>query len=222
MKESRPKPKLPEGFIVTIDGTAASGKGTTAAMVAKHLGLVHIDSGSIYRAVALLALEREIAAEQEQEIVDLLAHVTPELLVDERIRSDKVSAHSSNIAKIMLLRAGVKGRSREMVQSHAPGAVVEGRDSATVFPQAHAKFFITASPEARATRRHKQSIQRGEGKAFEELLEAIKKRDEQDTTRTIDPLVVPEDALHIDNTHLSREEVFDLVVDHIYKKHGSN
>jgi CMP/dCMP kinase len=219
--EKLPKSKLPEGFIVTIDGTAASGKGTTAAMVADHLGLIHIDSGAIYRAVALLALEREIALESEKEIVELLSHVSPDLLKDEKIRSEKVSSHVPHVAKISPVRDAVNARQKELARSHPKGAVIEGRDiGSKVFPDAHVKFFITATHEERGSRRHKQLLEKGIEADLEKIIEGLKKRDEEDMNRKVSPLVVPEGALHIDNTRLSKEEVLKVIIEHIYSKHS--
>lgn len=212
------KPALPEGFIITIDGTAASGKGSTASRLAEHLGMIHIDSGSIYRAVATLALEREIAREEEAEIVELLEQVTPELMSDESIRSERVSAHASHISKIPKLRERVHERLRKMTE-HPVGAVVEGRDAGTkTFPNAPIKFFITATPEERARRRHKQLTNKGVETSLDQILEALKKRDHDDSTRALDPLVPAHDAIHIDSTNLSKDEVHDLLVKHISSK----
>ncbi len=212
-------PKLPEGFVVAIDGPAASGKGSTAAMVAEHFGLLHIDSGAIYRAVALLALEREITLEQYEELVKLIEHVTPELLKDPKIRSEEVSVHASRVSKIQPVRVVVDNHQYTLKNTHTPGAVVEGRDiGIKVFPNAHVKFFITATPEARAMRRHKDAMRSGKNKSFEEILEAIKERDHRDI-HINKSLLAASDAIHIDNTELSKEEVFNFIIDHIHTKY---
>ena len=220
--------------VIAIDGPAASGKSSTAAAVARRLGWAHLDSGALYRAVTLAALDH--LGEQEagggpawsaQRIVALVEDLPVRLVlvgdvfrpevagvdVGEAIRSERVTRQVSEIAAIPQVRHWVNVRQREAVLAHPGGLVVDGRDIGTVvFPDAPLKIFLTASPEERARRR---LAQRGDKINPEELdreAEALAARDRTDATRPVAPLRPAADALQLDTTQWSLEDQVARVV----------
>ena len=202
------------GRIITLDGPAASGKSSVARQVAERLGVPFVSSGMLYRAAALLTLERGVSPDREEGVLELLeAHrVRLEPTTDgnrvridgrdatRRLHTDEVDRAVSRVARHPRVRAWVNARLREI----AGPFVIEGRDMGTVvFPDAGAKFFLTAPAEVRARRRV------GERSAeLEEVAEAIRLRDEQDRTQSRPA----EDALHIDTGAMTLEEVVERVV----------
>ncbi|HEU5262786.1 MAG TPA: (d)CMP kinase [Gemmatimonadales bacterium] len=220
--------------VVAIDGPAASGKSSTAAAVARRLGWAHLDSGALYRAVTLAALDHVGGQGAEggpawsaQRIVALAEDLPVRLVlvgdvfrpevagvdVGEAIRSERVTRHVSEIAAIPEVRHWVNVRQREAVLAYAGGVVVDGRDIGTVvFPDAPLKIFLTASPEERARRR---LAQRGDTINREELgreAEALAARDRADSTRPVAPLRPAADAMLLDTTQLSLEDQVSRVV----------
>jgi cytidylate kinase len=197
--------------VITIDGPSGSGKGTVALEVARQLGWNFLDSGALYRIVGLLSL-RHPEADPGQ-----LAHAAriefrraddgaPEAWVDgecvaAQIRTEAVSQAASKVAVNPQVRAELVQRQRDFRQ--APGLVADGRDMGTViFPDATAKFFLTASPAERARRRHKQLIDKGEEAILSDLLRDITERDRRDQERSVAPLKAANDAILIDSTAL--------------------
>jgi cytidylate kinase len=210
--------------VVAIDGPGGSGKGTIAARLARDLGWRLLDSGALYRLVALAALDRGVAGDDEAALariaVDLDAGfdfseqgmqvLLGGLDVSGRLRSEEVSAFSSRIAALPGVRAALVQRQRAFRQ--APGLVADGRDMGTViFPDAKLKIFLTASAEARAERRHKQLKEKGESVNLTRLFREIEKRDERDRSRAVSPLKPADDAHVIDSTELSIDEVLQKV-----------
>ena len=220
--------------VIAIDGPAASGKSSTAAAVARRLGCAHLDSGALYRAVTLAALDhlgeqgaaggpawsapRIVALAEDLPVrLVLVGDVfRPEVAgvdVGEAIRSERVTRQVSEIAAIREVRHWVNVRQREAVLAHPGGVVVDGRDIGTVvFPDAPLKIFLTASPEERARRR---LAQRGEKINPEELrreAEALAARDWADSTRPVAPLRPAADALLLDTTQLSLDDQVARVV----------
>lgn len=220
--------------VIAIDGPAASGKSSTAALVAARLGWAHLDSGALYRALTLAALDRigegEAAGREGWPVQRLLAlaealpvrlvlsrnSFRPEVAgvdVAEAIRSGRVTAHVSAIAALPAVRAWVNERQREAVLGHAEGVVVDGRDIGTVvFPDAPLKVFLTASPDERARRRLTQR-----GQPLEEILVAresseLAARDHADASRPVAPLKPAADAVLLDSTRLSLDEQVEQVV----------
>jgi cytidylate kinase len=206
-------------FVVTIDGPAGAGKSTTARGVAERLGLLHVDSGAMYRAVGVLAARRGLSPDEEAPLLDLLRDARfeagPEGLrvdgvpVGDEIRTAGAGAAASRVA----VHPALRGRLVEMQRSLArlPGLVMEGRDIGTVvFPDADLKLFIVAGPEARARRRWEELRARGEEADLAAIEEQIRERDRRDSDRAVSPLVPAPDALPLDTTALGVEEQVDL------------
>ena len=215
--------------VIAIDGPAASGKSSTAALVARRLGWAHLDSGALYRAVTLAAIDHlEEPLRSGQRIVALAGELPVRLVlvtdtfrpevagvdVEREIRSDRVTAHVSGIAAIPEVRRWVNAQQREAVEQHTAGVVVEGRDIGTVvFPGAGLKIFLTASPEERARRRLSQRGAAGDDAGrLEREGQALEARDLADSTRPVAPLKPADDAVLLDSTRLSLDEQAAQVV----------
>jgi cytidylate kinase len=221
--------------VIAIDGPAASGKSSTAALVARRLGWAHLDSGALYRAITLGVLDNlgQTGTEKgetwgAQQIVALAEGLPVRLvLVDDMfrpevagvdvaqaIRSERVTRRVSEIAAIPEVRHWVNVQQREAVQGHARGVVVDGRDIGTVvFPDAPLKVFLTASPEERARRRLAERGGGGSGAAdLRREAEVLAARDRADSTRAVAPLQAAADAVVLDTTRLSLEQQVQAVV----------
>jgi len=214
--------------VIAIDGPAASGKSSTAALVARRLGWAHLDSGALYRALTLAALDNIGEGWSGQRIVALAEDLPVRLvLVDddfkpevagvdvaEEIRSERVTRQVSAVAAIPEVRSWVNARQREAAASHPSGVVVDGRDIGTVvFPDAPLKVFLTATSDERARRRLSQ---RGRAVGADEIRresQALAARDEADTTRPVAPLKPAADAVLLDSTALTLEEQVREVVE---------
>ncbi len=207
--------------VIAIDGPAASGKGTIAWNVATALGFHYLDSGSLYRLIALQALDGGIDSDDAQQLVALCPALDISFRggramlegrdVADALRTEAVSSVASRIAVHPALRAALIERQRAF--RAAPGLVAEGRDMGTVvFPDAQLKVFLTASAEQRAERRHKQLIAKGNSVTIQGLLRDIRERDDRDSTRAAAPLVPARDAVILDTTDLSIAEVTDAVL----------
>jgi CMP/dCMP kinase len=214
--------------IVAIDGPAGTGKSTLALRLARYFGWRYIDSGAMYRAVALGALEQGIDWADEPALVLLCTPLTFEFSlcdgqlavnVDGRdvvqaIRSQAVGEGASRVATLPRIRAILVGKQRQL--GCVGGVVMDGRDIGTVvFPNADVKFYLDATLEVRGRRRWRELQERGELTTLSEVMRAIGRRDQEDRTRHTSPLRVPEGAYSIDTTNLSVDEVFQLMVDKI-------
>ena len=192
--------------------------------LAERLGWHFLDSGALYRLVAVAAMDRGIEPKAESELGRLAAGLDVHFGTSEdgmvvlldgnyitgRLRSEAVSAFSSRVATLPSVRAALVSRQRAFRK--APGLVADGRDMGTViFPDATVKIFLTASAEARAKRRYKQLKEKGENVNLSRLLDKIKRRDERDTTRAVSPLKPADDAHVIDSTEMSIDEVLNMV-----------
>ena len=208
--------------VITVDGPAASGKGTIAAGVAQALGFHLLDSGSLYRLVALKALASGIAldggaalasAAENLDVVFADERIRLEGRdVTDRIRGEDVSAAASQVAVHATVRTALLGRQR--VFRRWPGLVADGRDMGTVvFPDARLKVFLTASPEERAGRRYKQLIEKGISSTIEGLLRDIRERDARDAQRVVAPLAPAAGAVILDTTGVTIAAAVRFVLD---------
>lgn len=209
-------------IVITIDGPSGSGKGTLSQMLARHLNYHLLDSGALYRLVALAAIKKGVNLDDEQVVseialtLDVMFSLDTEqsaqiLLngegVTDAIRIESVGMAASKVAAFPKVRAALLERQRAFAVM--PGLVADGRDmGTTVFPDAQKKLFLTASPEARADRRYKQLSAKGESVDLAELVKDIRERDERDSSRAVSPLRPADDAVVIDSTSMSIDEVF--------------
>jgi cytidylate kinase len=211
-------------MIIAIDGPSASGKSTLGRMLAHELNLLYVDTGSMYRAVALATLQAGIASTDTEAVGALANKIHIDLQggadnlrvilngkdVTEEVRSDKVTETSSVVSAIPAVRRAMVALQREMGRR---GAVLNGRDIGTVvFPNADVKFFLTASANERAGRRFKEEQVLHHDVSFDETLADLSARDERDSTRIDSPLKIAEDAIVIDSSGLSIEQVLDKML----------
>jgi cytidylate kinase len=231
-------PSIPESQrtdavpVLTIDGPSGSGKGTIAREVAQALGWHLLDSGALYRAVGVLALDRGIELDAAAALAGIARTLPIAFLPadqgvsvllegrsrDHDLRTEAAGAAASAVAALPEVRAALLQRQRDFRQ--APGLVADGRDMGTVvFPDAAAKVFLTASAGERARRRHKQLMDKGVAATLAALLEDIQMRDARDSGRSVAPLKAADDALRIDSTGMSVGQVVAAVLDHV-RQHG--
>lgn len=212
--------------VIGIDGPSGSGKGTVAQALARALGFHYLNSGALYRTVALAALESGADLENELTLRDIAMNLRAKFEgesvelegrnVTDLLRSEAVSRAASRIAGYPSVRAALLDRQRAF--RRAPGLIADGRDMGTVvFPDATLKIFLTASAEERAQRRYKQLIDKGMGATMATLLQDIRERDERDSSRAAAPLRQSADAVPLDTTKMSVEEVVEQVLA-LYKK----
>jgi CMP/dCMP kinase len=189
-------------MIIAVDGPAASGKGTIARALAKHYGLPHLDTGLLYRAVAVAVLREELNPEKEPDALSM-CDFPGALLEDPELRSAQAGATASKISVHPLVRAALIHRQRHF--AHQPGgAVLDGRDIGTVIaPDADAKLYVTASPTERARRRHAELQKAGDMTSFDAILRDLRDRDRRDMQRAEAPLKQAEDADLLDTSFLS-------------------
>ena len=198
-------------MIIAVDGPAASGKGTLARRLAEHFGLAHLDTGGLYRAAALHALANGDPADPV--LAEAAARrVSAGDLADPRLREERVAAASSVVAAIPGVRQALLAFQRDFAH-HPPGgakgAVLDGRDIGTVIcPDADAKLFVTASLEARASRRFKELRESGAAAIYERVLQDMKDRDARDSQRRAAPLLPADDAFVLDTTALDVDRAF--------------
>lgn len=218
-------------FVVAIDGPAGTGKGTVTEKLSKKLKLINIDTGATYRSVTLAMINKNIKLEEIEKIKDLLAKITIELKeekgkqivlldgedVTDKIRSKEVTKLVSQVSGIKEVRLAMAGLQRKMAEGKA--VIMEGRDIGTyVFPSAEVKIYLDADVEERAKRRYKQNQEKGIDMSYDEILENIKKRDENDKNKEIGALKVASDAVVIDTTKLTIKQVVKQVEDIIKQK----
>jgi len=209
--------------VIAVDGPAASGKGTIAAGVASALGFHYLDSGALYRLVAVQALEHGIDAADAAALAAEAARLPVAFqggrtLLDGRDVTDLIRGETaSRMASAVAVHPGVRAAllTRQRAFREAPGLVADGRDMGTVvFPDAALKVFLTASAEERARRRHKQLIEKGISVTIDSLLRDIRERDARDATRAVAPLAAAPDAVLLDTTDLSIAAATDAVLGH--------
>lgn len=215
--------------VITIDGPGGSGKGTLSRLLAQKLGWQLLDSGAIYRVLALAAMHHQIAADDEEALQPLAAHLDVQFGADEQgstrvtlegenvshtIRTQEIADEASKIASLPRVREALLRRQRAFAD--APGLVADGRDMGTVvFPQAEVKIFLTADPAERANRRYLELKQKGLDVNIDALLNEIQARDERDMNRATAPLKPDADAYMLDSTNKTIEQVLDEVINYI-------
>ncbi len=215
-------------FVVAIDGPAGSGKGTITKLVGEKLGLMNIDSGATFRCVALNMLQENIKLEEEAKINEMLDKINIEMKengkiflngndVTQRIRENDVNNFVSQVSTIKIVRSKLLNVQRNIAKGK--NVIMEGRDIGTsVFPNANVKIFLDASAEERAKRRQKQNEEKGIKTSYEEVLENIIDRDKRDSTREISPLKQAKDAIYVDTTNMTIEEVVEKIIQIIENK----
>lgn len=219
------------GVVITVDGPSGAGKGTLCHAIADQLNFDFLDSGAIYRILALAALKKGIAFDDEKQLAELGRALNVAFIphnneihvildgenVGDQIRTAEAGQNASKIAVFPLVREALLQRQRDF--STEKGLVADGRDMGTiVFPNAQIKLFLDASAEERTKRRVKQLQEKGFNANFDEILAEIKERDFRDRNRAIAPLVPADDALVLDSTHLSIEAVIEQALAYIHAK----
>jgi cytidylate kinase len=223
-------------FIVAIDGPAGTGKGTITKLIAKELGFVNIDTGAMYRCATLQTLRQGITnIEEKEKIIQITQNIDIKMKseageqqiylndenVSKEIRSKEVSAFVSPVSSIPEVRKIMVDLQRKMAQN--ADVIMEGRDITTVvFPNANVKIYLDASVEERAKRRYKENQEKGISMTYEEVLEAIKTRDYNDMNKPVGALKIADDAIVIDSTKLSIEQVKEQVKKIILNKKEEN
>lgn len=225
---------------IAIDGYSSCGKSTMAKDLAKEIGYIYVDTGAMYRAVTLFALRNALFADDGSVLADNLAcrmgdiHISFRLngetgrpdtylngeLVERDIRTIEVSKHVSPVAALPFVRTAMVAQQQEM--GHDKGIVMDGRDiGTTVFPEAELKVFVTASAEVRAQRRFDELAQKGMPADFDEILRNVEERDYIDTHREVSPLRKADDALLLDNSHMTIAEQRQWLLDRYHEVAGA-
>lgn len=212
--------------VITIDGASGTGKGTVSQLLATRLNWNFLDSGALYRVLALAAQKHSVALDDEKSVEVLAEHLDVQFIAQEShfpriilegedvtdtIRTEKIGNAASIVAALPAVRAALLSRQRAFREF--PGLVADGRDMGTViFPDADLKIFLLASPEERATRRLNQLKERGISVNLSDLIEELRERDKRDSERPVAPLKPAEDAICIDTDHLTIEQVVEKIL----------
>lgn len=208
-------------MIIAVDGPAASGKGTIARALARHYGLPHLDTGLLYRAVALTVMRNELDPEKEADAV-ASCDFPDSLLDDPALRGDEAGKAASIVSAHPLVRAALLQRQRRFAQQPG-GAVLDGRDIGTVIaPEANAKLFVKATPMIRARRRHEELKRGGSTVTYDRVLADIRARDARDSSRSAAPLIQAPDAMLLDTSFLSIEAAVQKAIALVDARIASN
>lgn len=218
-------------FVVAIDGPAGSGKGTVTKLVGKKEGLINIDTGAMYRCVTLNMIKEKVGLEDTEKIKEILEKIKIEFKteneedkvylneeeVTKQIREKDVNALVSQVSHLVEVRENITKLSRKVAEGKK--VIMEGRDIGTnVFPNAEIKIYLDATPEERARRRYLQNKENGIEMPYEEILESVKNRDFIDSTREIAPLKKADDAIYVDSSNMTIDEVVERIKKIISKK----
>ena len=222
-------------MIIAIDGPSGAGKSTLGKMLAKKLGLLYLDTGAMYRAAALAAIEKGVSLDDKVVVARITEAAEIELIgepedlkvildgrdVSTEIRTLEVAQAASVVSTISEVRRIMVNHQRELGNRDPKGCVLEGRDiGSVVFPNADYKFFLTAKPEARAQRRFAEDAAKGRTSTYEQTLAEINERDARDVSREDSPLTIAEDAIVIDTSELDLTEVFEQMLGKIRERTG--
>ena len=211
-------------YVITIDGPAGAGKSSVAKRTALELGIKYLDTGAIYRAIALILAKSEIKPDNEEFLREALSVIKIELrgssvLVNDfdvsgEIRTPEVDELASIYSAVPAVREALLSLQQD--QEKYGSIVAEGRDvGSVVFPDAKIKFFLTASPEARAKRRYLERINKGKEADYDKILQAIKQRDENDSKREISPLSIPQGAIFLDTSEMNEDEAVNFILEKV-------
>ena len=214
-------------MIIAIDGPSGAGKSTLGKMLAKELNLLYLDTGAMYRGVALAVLDEKVSFEDKLRVAEIAEKAKIELVgepedlqifldgkdVSADIRTNEIGQAASIVSTISEVRKILVEHQRTIGETAKNGAVLDGRDiGSVVFPNADTKFFLTAKPEARAKRRYTEDLEKQRATTYEQTLAEINLRDERDVSREDSPLMIAEDAVVIDTSELDLREVFEQMM----------
>ena len=222
--------KPTRNIIIAVDGHSSCGKSTVAKQVARAIGIAYIDTGAMYRAVTLFALRHGLMDGNQPNALAIEQHLNEVHIsfdfdqqagrnttflndenVEDQIRNMEVSSHVSAVSAIPAVRAKLTEWQRQMAQSKS--VIMDGRDIGTaVFPNADLKIFMTARPEVRAQRRYDELKDKGQDANLQDILQNVVDRDRQDSTRSVSPLRLADDAVVLDNSDITREEQYDFIL----------
>ena len=218
-------------YCVALDGPAGAGKSTVAKAVAKNLEILYVDTGALYRSLALFAINNNVSCSNEENVLKILDKANVELKyvdkvqrvflnnedVSEKIRTPEISMGASDISAIPAVRQFLLDLQRKIAKENS--VIMDGRDIGTViFPDAEVKIFITASAEIRAKRRYDELVEKGQDVVYEDVLKDVIERDYNDSHRKIAPLKQADDAILLDTSSLSLDESIDAVIEIINNK----